>query len=259
MTHQDLFSRLSDGINSPTFLTGLGVTGTITTAYFTGRASFRAAQLIAAREAEVKLDPNDLEKTPGLSNKEKVKLVWPLYVAPASICATTITAIILANHEASKKIAALTVASGLSERALTEYKAKVAEKIGKAKETQVRDEIAQDRVNKNPPSSREVIIAESGDVLCFDQMTGRYFKSNMEKLRQGMNNLNYEIIAHDYASLSFFYDQIGLAPTAYSDYVGWRIDDHPDLQFSTVMSLDDRPCLAIDFDVAPHPGYSQLW
>jgi hypothetical protein len=240
----------------------MGVTGVVTTAYLTGRASVKATRLIDEVEKlhadHRKANGPDDENSP-LTSKEKFMLVWPHYVAPVGVGCTTITAIIMSNHTASKKIAALTVASGISERAFQEYKAKVVEKIGAKQETAVRDEIAQDRINNQPPSTSQIVMAGAGEVLCHDMLTGRYFMSDMEKLRQAMNNTNYEIIAHDYASLSFFYDQIGLAPTAYSDYVGWRCDDHPDLTFSTVLSPDGRPCIAIDFDSQPHPEYSHLW
>lgn len=229
------------------------------TAVFTGRASFKAAELIEGEYRSRSMDYQD-KAAPELPTKEKVKLVWPLYVAPVSIGTTTIVAILLANHEASKKVAALTVASGISERALSEYKAKVAEKITKAKQTEIRDEIAKDRIDHEPPPiNNQIVMAGDGDVLCHDMLTGRYFKSDMEKLRQAQNDLNYEIIAHEYASLSFFCDLIGLAPTPYTDIVGWRVDDHPELSFSTVMSPDDRPCIAIDYEPQPHLGYNQLW
>lgn len=261
----EIFKTQLARVNPTTLLTGMGVTGVVSTAYFTGRASFKAARLIDREELRLRMES---ERTPSnppnledrLTNKEKVKLVWPLYVAPAGIGVTTITAIVMSNHTASKKIAALTIASGISERALQEYKTKVVEKLGENKERTIRDEIAQDRVTANPPSNTtQLVMAGSGEVLCHDMLTGRYFMSDMEKLRQAMNNTNYEIIAHDYASLSFFYDEIGLAPTAYSDLVGWRCDDHPELTFSTVLSPDGRPCIAIDFDSQPHPGYNELW
>lgn len=238
----------------------MGVTGVVTTAYLTGRASFKAAELIRRDDEQRRIvsDPSNF-KYEEASLKEKAKLVWPLYVAPASTAATTITAILMANHEASKKIAALTVASGISERALQEYKSKVVEKLGENKERGIRDEIAQDRVKNNPPTNSQVMIVGNGDVLCFDMTTGRYFTGTMEKVRQAENKVNYDILVHDYASLSSFYDEIGLAPTVYSDTVGWNSNQRLELSFSTVMSQDDRPCIAIDFVNPPFTEYSHLW
>lgn len=257
----ELFRSKLVGINSTTILTGMGVTGVVTTAYLTGRASFKAAQILEReskrRIATTMQGPPNIESA--MTTKEKVKMVWPLYVPPISVGCTTITAIIMSNHAASKKIAALTVASGISERAFQEYKAKVVEKLGDAKEMGIRDEIAQDRVNNTPLPSREVIIAGNGDVLCFDMTTGRYFVSSMEKIRQAENKVNYDIIAHEYASLSSFYDEIGLPPTPYSDSVGWNHDNRLDVTFSTTMSSDQRPCIAIDFVAPPFAEYTRLW
>lgn len=250
----DVFTKIARiaGDNSSTILTGMGVTGVVTTAVFTGRASFKAALLIEKEEI------NTTKEIP-LSTKDKIKLVWPLYIPPLTVGITTIGAIIMANHEASKKIAALTVASGISERALQEYKAKVIEKFGENKAVSVRDEIAQDRVNKFPPAAKDTIIVENGDVLCFDMHTGRYFHSSMEKLRRAENKINFEILNHMYASLSSFYDEIGLAPTSFSDDVGWNGNELFEISFSSVISPDGRPCIAFDFARAPFAEYARLW
>ena len=224
----------------------MGVSGVVTTAYLTGRASFKAAGVLA-------------DESPELPMKEKVKHVWPLYVAPISVGATTITAIVMANHAASKKIAALAVASGISDRALQEYKAKVVEKLGEKKEVAIRDEIAQDRVAK-APITNEVLVIGAGDVLCFDMMTGRYFQSTVEKIRQAENKINFDILNHVYASLSSFYDELGIPPTPYSDTVGWNgLTDRFEVQFSTVLSPDNRPCIAIDFSTPPQAEYTNLY
>lgn len=255
-----IFKEKVLGANPTTILTGMGVTGVITTAYFAGRASFKAAELIHKDDEQRRLvvDPSNFHYEPA-TLKDKAKLVWPLYVPPVSVGATTITAIIMANHSASKRIAALTVASGISERALTEYKAKVLEKIGQNKEMAIRDEIAQERVANVPPN-KEVLVIGAGDVLCFDILTGRYFLSTVEKIRQAENKINYEILNHMYASLSMFYDLLDIPPTPYSDTVGWNgLTDRFEVQFSTVMSPDNRPCIAIDFAHLPIAEYTKLY
>lgn len=242
------------GDNQSTILTGMGVTGVVTTVIFTTRATFKAAELIE-REEQKRSSGTQTEFT----TKEKVKLIWPLYIPPASVAVTTIAAIVMANHEASKKIAALTVASGISERALQEYKDKVIEKLGDKKAVDIRDSIAQDRVNKTPLNTREIIIAGTGEVLCFDITTGRYFQSSVEEIRKAENKINFEIINHMYSSLSSFYDEIGLPPTPYSDTVGWNGNELFEVTLSTVLSTDNRPCIAIDFVRAPFAEYDRLW
>lgn len=236
--------------NSTTILTAMGVGGTVATAYLTGRATFRAAEILAQEE---------LEEVEELDKFDKVKKVWQVYIPPASMGIITIASIIAANRISSRKIAALVVASGISDRALNEYKAKVVEKFGERKETTIRDEIAQERVLATPANSREIVLAGTGEVLCFDMLTGRYFQSTVEEIRRAENRVNYEMIHYMHASLSMFYEEIGLPPTPYTDSVGWNMNNHMEVKLSTVMSTDNRPCIAIDFSKQPLPDYDNNW
>lgn len=251
---------------SPAILTGIGVTGTITTAYLTGQASFKAARLIAEEE-HAKLtgpysDNTVLTKSSSdnliLTKSQKVKLVWKFYIPPVGVGATTIASIILANRVASTKIAALAAASSISERALQEYKEKIVEKIGEKQERNARDEIAQDRINKNPMPSREVILAGTGQVLCYDMHTGRYFVSTMEDIKRAENKINFELNHYMHASASEFYDEIGLPATTYTDNVGWNSDKPLEVVFSSTLTSDSKPCLAIDFKNPPTTEYNRF-
>ena len=244
--------------NSPAILTGVGVAGSVTTAYLTGRASFKAAHLIdIEKERQVALQGVDANGRQDLTTASKVRLVWRLYVIPVGTGVATVVSIIGANRIASHRIAALAVATGISERALQEYKEKVVAKIGDREHNKIRDEIAQERVLKNPHDTRDVVIVGSGDVLCYDMLTGRYFMSTAEKIRRAENRINHELNNFMRASLSEFYEHIGVPPTTYTDHVGWNANDNLEVQVSTVMSEDERPCLAIDFTPPPHSEYTK--
>ena len=251
--------------HSTTILTAAGVGGTVATAVLTGRASFKAARIIdeeQEKNSEFGLhdleDGNAIQYQKELSKTEKTKLVWRLYLPPVASGVLTITCIIVANKISSKKIAALAVAGGISERALQEYKEKVVEKFGERKDTDIRDEIAQDRVNKNAQGAEQIILAGSGQVLCYDMTTGRYFQSTMEEIKSAENKVNYELLHHMSCSLAEFHDEIGLRPTSYTDSVGWSGGGEMfKVIFSTVMSPDGRPCIAIDFAHPPILEYSR--
>jgi Family of unknown function (DUF6353) len=247
--------------NSTTILTGVGVAGTVATAYLTGRASFRAAEIIAQENQKIETfnEENEVGNLRDLTTIEKAQKVWPQYIPPAVMGLITITSIIASHKISSNKIAALVVASGISDRALNEYKAKVIEKFGERKETDIHDEIAQERVLASPSNSREIVLAGTGEVLCFDTLTGRYFQSTVESIRRAENRVNYECIHFMSASLSMFYEEIGLPPTDYTDSVGWNMNNVMEVQISTVMSQDNRPCLAIGFTRNPIPEYDKTW
>jgi Family of unknown function (DUF6353) len=230
--------------NSAAILTGVGVVGTVTTAYLTGRATLKCAHILADEE---------------FTAKEKLPYIWKPYIPAAASGILTVTSIVAANRISSRKAAALAVAYGISDRAFQEYKDKVAEKLTAPKLTALHDEIAQDKVNANPVSNNQVLIVGKGDVLCYDSYTGRYFQSSIEEIKKAVNELNHEILNHSYATLSSFYDRIGLPPTVVSEEVGWSNNELLEVRFSTTMSDDERPCLVMDFCSGPHVGYRQLY
>lgn len=223
--------------NSPEILTALGVSGVFSTSYLTGRASVEASDIL--REHEMYLD---------MDLKTKVKLVWKCYIPAGVSGALTIGCIIGSSRAASKRTAAAVTAYSLAERAFSEYREKVAEEIGKGKEQKIRDDIVQDKVDKDEVKSREVIIWGSGEWLCCEMYTHRYFRSDMESLRRAENNINHLINNQYYVTLSEFYDEICLPHTSASDKLGWDSNQLMQLQFTSVLSGDGEPCLAFDYN-----------
>jgi hypothetical protein len=260
--------------NSPAILTGLGVSGTVATAYLTGRASFKAAEVIATSKPPVMSEErkqrmraggyNDLEiaavaRSEVVSTWNKVGLVWKYYIPPVAVGVGTITCIVTANKISASRIAALAVASGISERAFQEYKDKVVQTMGDRQERNIRDEIAQDRVDKRPVRPGEVILSGAGDVLFYDAHSGRYFQSTVETVKRAENKINHELLnGHGTgSSLSEFYDEIGLPPSNYSDSVGWNDGERIEIEQSTTLSSDQRPCISIDFRPPPTTTYNR--
>jgi Family of unknown function (DUF6353) len=253
--------------NASGLLTAGGVIGVGVTAVLTGRATVKAHAIVRERtaiarvNAEMESEENGgLILVPDWSKKEIVAMTWQFYIPPAVVGIATISSIIMANRMSAKRAAALAAAYGISETRLQEYKEKVAEKFGVNKERAVRDEIAQDRVNNNPPS-KEVIIMGNGDVLCYDSISGRYFHSTVEQIKQAESTINGELFNHQYASLSQFYDEIGLTPTALSEEIGWNtmVMEPVEIKFSTTMTPDNRPCLVLDYSSLPYPDYHKLY
>lgn len=239
------------GEHSTALLTGVGVVGTVTTAVLAGRGAYKASQIIREEMGD------DLDNQIPLSTKQKVELTWQLYIPAVGAGSATITAIIFANRIGARRTAAMAAAYGLSDRAFSDYKEKVKEKLGVGKETKIVNDIAQDRVNNNPPD--RVVVIGAGDVLCMDASTGRYFMCTHERIQKAQNEVNREIINHSSCSLSAFYDMIGLKPTAYSNDVGWNLNHCMEIVHSLTMSPDDRPCLVIDFSVAPIVSFDKLY
>jgi hypothetical protein len=180
-----------------------------------------------------------------MSHRETAEIVWKVYIPPALSAGVTIACIIGSAKASSRRTAAITAAYSLSERAFSEYKEKVVEVLGKNKDQKVRDAIAQDKVDKNPPTA--IITTSNGTVLCCELLTGRYFESDMEALRKAENKINSMALGNGEASLSDLYYLLDLPWTTFSSENGWTSERLLELEFSPIMAPGDKPCLAFDY------------
>jgi hypothetical protein len=243
--------------NSPRILSALGVTGTLTTAYLTAKASFKVGDLL--REAEkdrvqlYELPPPPMDKW------DKTKLAWKYYIPAVASGAATVACIVAANSIGASRYAALAAAYKLSEKSSQEYKDKVLEKLGIKKEQEIRDETAQDAIKRHPMGS-QVIVTGNGDVPCYDKYSARYFKCDMQTLKKAMNDINYRVIQDGSATLAEFYEMIDLPTTLPSEEVGWDHENQFKIHFSSLINEEDDPTIVIDYEVAPmrnqgYPGF----
>lgn len=238
--------------NSPMILTIVGVAGVTTSAILAGKGAFKASDILHQHETNLRREGS----YEPLTLKEQTQLTWKCYIPAVSTVAVTTAAIVASNQIGTRRAAAVAAAYSLSEKAFAEYREKVVEKMGENKERQVRDDIQQDRVKANPPSNEVVIMV--GKQLCYDSYSGRYFQSDMESVKKAMNDLNHKIINDNYASLSDFYDLLGLERTSVSDEIGWNLDKLLDIHFTTTLAEDGRPAIALDYRVDPVRDYFRL-
>lgn len=233
--------------NAPLILTGMAVAGTVSTAVEAARATPRALRAVEIAEIDFYNQPDSKGDFGAL---QKFRAAWPHYINAAGLGIVTITCTIGSQSINSKRQAALMSGVSIIDTAFREYREKVVDQIGIKGEEKVRDAIAQDKVDKVPLSS-EVVILGKGDVLCLDSFSERYFMSDMESLRQAQNDLNQELIQQNYASLNDFYQMVGLKPTSLGNEMGWNSDVMLDLSFSARISEDKRPCIVINYNLAP--------
>ena len=238
--------------HSPEILMGIGIAGMVTTTIMAVKATPKALDILAELKEKHEEESAD-KKTIG---KDILVNVAPVYIPSALIGALSITCLIGASSVNARRRAALATAYTLSEQALKEYQEKVIETIGEKKEQAVRDSIDKDKIEKNPVTSTEVIITEKGNTLCYDAISGRYFKSDIEKLRKIVNELNRDMISDMYVSLNDFYSEVGLPSTPMGDDLGWNIDrGFIDLRFSSQLAEDETPCLVVGYYVEPKYNY----
>lgn len=238
--------------NAPTLLSGIAVTGTLATAYLTGKATIQAVAKID-EELEMRYQTDDIADTP-LTKTEVVKLVWPLYVPPALAVVGTVGCIVTANSLSAKRIAAMAALYKLSEDHLEEYRDKVKEKLGLKEEQELREEIHHEKVRDSFDALRAVQLEEPGmNVMFMEAWTGRYFYSTMGKVERAMNDINRDIVQENYATLSDFYDRIDVEPTQESNEIGWSIENPIDLHFTVSTTKDGAiPVHVMEYSNRPH-------
>ncbi len=234
--------------NSPGILTGLAVAGTVTTAVLAGKAGYSSGLILSDAYNEHIAKSN-------VPAKEKVKLVWKEFIPAAVSGAATVTCVIAATRIGTRRAAAIAAAFKISEELAEQYKAKVVETMGAKKEEMMRADLARDRMDEK--GWKDVVFISGSEVLFFDELSGRFFKNEKAKVDKAINEINYQINNYYHASLSEFYEKIGLPSTIYSDEVGWNSDELLDVKFAATLLEDDKPAIAIAFRTTPIRGFDR--
>lgn len=233
--------------HSPEILMGIGIAGMISTTVLAVKATPKALMLIEERKLDCDVD--------ALTPVETVKTTWKCYI-PAAVTGTVSLVCLLGSGTVNaRRSAALTTAYSLSETALREYKSKVVETLGEKNDKKVREAIAKDKIESNPV--REVIITDKGNTLFYDELSGRYFRYDIEKFNAAINNLNSKMIRQtNYISVNDLYNELDipeLCPTKTGYEVGWNITQNGLIEVDLIPHKADngQPCFYIDFIEPP--------
>ena len=241
---------------APEILLVTGVIGVVATAILAARGATKAADILQRQREEEEKEPD---------TKELVKAYATAYAPAVASGAITIASIIASHKITSDRLASLANAYVLADNSFKMYKEKVKEAIGEKKEGNIRDEVVKERLANNPLNNGDVVVIGTGDVLCFDCLSGRYFKSTMNKIQKAVNDVNEVMKSDNYISLNEFYDHIGLPHIDIGEELGWSAGKYVDVRFSTILSTDDSPtgegvpCLALEYLIGPRYDYRDVW
>lgn len=223
--------------HSPEFLTGLGVTGMVLTTVTAVKATPKALQLV---------DEKEIKDGKRLTKREIVQTTWKCYIPSAVTGICSIACVVGASSINAKRNAALAAAYAISVQDLADYKRKALEVVGEKKEEAIRDAIAKEKLEQKPLNNSEVVMTGKGETLCYDPLSGRYFKSDIERLRKAENILNRRMLDEVHLSLNEFYGEIDLPEIDIGDNLGWDIDKgYIELAFSSQLTPEGIPCLVM--------------
>lgn len=230
---------------SPTILTAFGVTGLITTVVLAVKATPKALYIMD-REYYSR------ESIEPLTKIEIIKLTWQCYIPTFLSGGMTIGCIIASNHINLRRNAALLSLYTITTESLKEYQDQVVELLGKNKESNLRDEISQKKLDKDPLDNKQVIITGNGETLFYDSLSGRYFKSDIELLRRRINDFNATLLGELYQTLNEWYDIIQLEGTNMGRDVGWEANDGLlEIIWSAKIATNGQPCIVLEYRNGP--------
>ncbi len=227
----------------PGLLTGFGILGFLAAIGTAVQATPKALAII--HEGEL-TEP-----------KQVVKHCWQLYMPCAVLSGLSIACIIAAHSIHGKKIAALTSAYALGEKAFTQYKDSVKKVLGDKKEEAVKEHIAKVQMTDSPmPDEGDVIQTGGGSYLCYEALTGRWFRSDRETLRRIENDVNQKLNHGDLISIGDVFFLMGLPDTGIGEMFAWDMTapgGHPfEFEFSSTLNSKGEPALYVGFkDVWP--------
>jgi hypothetical protein len=248
--------------NSPAILTAIGVTSAVAATYLAARGGMEAVGLLKVAEENKKADLGegfDPDLDGQLTFEEKFNATWKCFAPAAGCLVLSVTAVICSNRVSDRRTAAMASAYSVVKESYAEYRAKNVEKVGKKKEQELRDEIAQDRRNSHPIDKTTLIVTGKGPTLVYDKWNDRYFTSSRNEIDAAVNELNREINLNGHATMTEFYHLLNIPAVGHSDYLGWNISELLEVSYSGTLGSDGEPCLQMEFRTEPSPRFDRAY
>ena len=214
-------SKLFFERNSSTILSCIGAVGVVFTSVLTAKAAIKASKLLEEAKEE---------KGKKLTAAETVKVAGLSYIPAAVVGASTIACIFGANVLNKRKQASLVSAYAFINNSYKEYKAKLKELYGEEAHKNIVDAVAAEKCGAVHISAESLasvcyqeIESDTEPRLFYDEYSGRYFETTIEKVLLAEYHLNRNYILRGFASLNEFYKLLGLETTDYGETVAWDI------------------------------------
>lgn len=245
----------------PSILIGVGIGGMVTGTIVAVKATPEAHEALETQRADEKEIAETMDRPVKKDIWARTKIICKYYWSTGLILMTSAGCILWANNVHLKREAALLAACHVSQQNLEDLKKKILEMDGQKKLTKIEDSIAQDKLNANPTEDKTIIFTGQGEHLCYDTWSGRYFKTDIEKVKRAEIELNRNLLLDSYYSLNDFYDSLGIARIDLGDVLGWHCGDRGEqihLDLSSKITDKGEPCLVIRFDILPEYEFDQF-
>ncbi len=234
--------------NAPKICIYLGLGGLIKATVDSGIKASQVKEKIEKYKKE-----NNIEI---ISPADYIKLTWKDY-APIALEAAMSACLIVAGDTAhTHRTAALATAYSISSTSLEQYKQKVQETLTEDKFKEIEQKIAQEKVNQNPAGNNTVVVTGKGDYLCYEPISGQYFRSTWDSIHQTyLNLMDTAMQGSGVITLADWLYALGLNVSKYDNNPRWDLSNGkanwPNIYASSVIADNDEPAISIGYMSEP--------
>ena len=191
----------------PAILTGTSIILAGGSCYFSGRGALKAERLLK-------------EERPATKKAKAIVYIKAYWPAGTLFLAST-AASIFSHKITAKQIAGLTAACIAAEEKLRSYRAAVREEFGEEKEKELYSmTVVDDNWNITPALPHKIEDYDDHSVF-YDEYSGRYFVSSVEKVQQAIYHLNRNFALRGWALLNEYYHMLDLEDIPKGEVEGW--------------------------------------
>lgn len=237
--------------NKPGIVMGLGIGSMLMSTLVAFRYAPLAKDALNERKAELdvdKLEPVDTIKTAGL------------YFLPSTIFAITGIACILGGNQMNlNRGAAAMAAYALSESTLRSYRESAKEVVGEKKEKDIREAAAKKMYYDDLKSGQMIVVPNGvGDFWMYDHLTKQKIRSNVQKVKEAINNLNYRAVHGEVISVYDYCLEMNEEPVEMGNNFVWDVNRNGMLELyapTAYVMENGEPIIDIMHKVDPVPLY----
>lgn len=235
--------------NAPAILVGVGTASVIAGAVCACKASWKAKEVHSAMHMERGYVEPELKQ-------EYLKRVAPSFIPVVILTGGGIACFMAARRLDLKKQMAMASAYSMLSETANLYQDKVIERLGQEQHEEIMNEIAeQDLITKFPATYEEesgvaIVAPGKGDVLVFDKVTGRYFYSDLARLKDAEAEVTRRCLDEMSVTVNDFYEAMGLPDVSYvGNAIGWdAMKCPPDIFYRSMLDENNRPCLVLVYE-----------
>jgi hypothetical protein len=179
-----------------------------------------------------------------LPKKEKIALYAKAYGPSIAMGTLTISMMVGGYKTSLDRTSAAIAMYQFVKGSLDDHKAQVLTTIGDKKSKMVEGDNSEKRMRRYPIPEQ---IDGVGSVLCFDDMSGRFFYSDMETLRKAQNDFNESLLnGENMRTLNDFYYDLNIKPIKLGENIGWEVGKQlVSLEFDSKLTSTGKPCLIV--------------